>query len=155
MATIDEELNQLERDIRTLKIEYEQFFGGGRKRPPADTQWRVDTMVRRYNERAGELSYGQRFRFNNLAQTYAKYQRHVAQENGAERDRDRAASFRRGRESDRGGTRAHGGGMGRGCIRSSGVERQTRTERRGRSRLPLRLAIRSKKTERCRSSTTS
>lgn len=73
MATIDEELNQLERDIRTLKIEYEQFFGGGRKRPPADTQWRVDTMMRRYNERAGELSYGQRFRFNNLAQTYAKY----------------------------------------------------------------------------------
>jgi hypothetical protein len=70
---IDEELSQLERDIRTLKIEYEQFFGGGRKRPPADTQWRVDTLVRRYNERIGELSYGQRFRFNNLAQTYAKY----------------------------------------------------------------------------------
>jgi hypothetical protein len=73
MATIDEELSQLERDIRTLKIEYEQFFGGGRKRPPADTQWRVETMVRRYNERAGELSFGQRFRFNNLAQTFAKY----------------------------------------------------------------------------------
>jgi hypothetical protein len=73
MATIDEELSQLERDIRTLKIEYEQFFGGGRKRPPADTQWRVETLVRRYNERTGELSYGQRFRFNNLAQTVAKY----------------------------------------------------------------------------------
>lgn len=72
-ANIDEELSQLERDIRTLKIEYEQFFGGGRKRPPADTQWRVDNLVRRYNERMGELSYGQRFRFNNLAQTYAKY----------------------------------------------------------------------------------
>jgi hypothetical protein len=73
MATIDEELNQIERDIRTLKIEYEQFFGGGRPRPPADTQWRVETLMRRYNERTGELSYGQRFRFNNLAQTYAKY----------------------------------------------------------------------------------
>jgi len=73
MATIDEELSQLERDIRTLKIEYEQFFGGGRKRPPADTQWRVETLVRRYNERTGQLSYGQRFRFNNLAQTFAKY----------------------------------------------------------------------------------
>ncbi|HEY6904603.1 MAG TPA: MXAN_5187 C-terminal domain-containing protein [Candidatus Acidoferrales bacterium] len=74
MATIDEELGQIERDVRTLKIEYEQFFGGGRKRPPADTQWRVESLIRRYNERAGELSYGQRFRFNNLAQTYAKYQ---------------------------------------------------------------------------------
>jgi len=73
MATIDEDLNQVERDIRTLKIEYEQFFGGGRPRPPADTQWRVDTMIRRYNERTGELTFAQRFRFNNLAQTYAKY----------------------------------------------------------------------------------
>ncbi len=74
MATVDEDLNQIERDIRTLKIEFEQFFGGGRSRPPADTQWRVDTIVRRYNERVAELSSGQRFRFNNLTQTYAKYQ---------------------------------------------------------------------------------
>ena len=73
MATIDEDLNQIERDIRTLKIEYEQFFGGGRARPPADTQWRVDNMMRRYNERGGDLTFAQRFRFNNLAQTYAKY----------------------------------------------------------------------------------
>jgi hypothetical protein len=74
MATVDEELSQIERDIRTLKIEFEQYFGGGRKRPPADTQWRVETLIRRYNERAADLSFGQRFRFNNLAQTYAKYQ---------------------------------------------------------------------------------
>jgi hypothetical protein len=74
MATIDDDLSQIERDIRTLKIEYEQFFGGGRQRPPTDTQWRVDTLIRRYNERSGELGFGQRFRFNNLAQTYAKYQ---------------------------------------------------------------------------------
>jgi len=74
MATIDEDLNQIERDIRTLKIEYEQYFGGGRPRPPADTQWRVDTLLRRYSERAGDLSTGQRFRYNNLTQTYAKYQ---------------------------------------------------------------------------------
>jgi hypothetical protein len=73
MPTVDEDLNQIERDVRTLKIEYEQFFGGGRSRPPADTQWRVDTLVRRYNERTAELSFAQRFRFNNLSQTYAKY----------------------------------------------------------------------------------
>lgn len=30
--------------------------------------------MRRYNERVAELSSGQRFRFNNLTQTYAKYQ---------------------------------------------------------------------------------
>jgi len=73
MATIDEELSQIERDIRTLKIEYEQYFGGGRSRPPADTQWRVESLIRRYNERGGDLSSGQRFRYNNLSQTYAKY----------------------------------------------------------------------------------
>ncbi|HTZ74293.1 MAG TPA: MXAN_5187 C-terminal domain-containing protein [Candidatus Aquilonibacter sp.] len=74
MATIDEDLSQIERDIRTLKIEYEQFFGGGRKRPPTDTQWRLDNLVRKCNEKIGELNFGQRFRLNNLTQTYAKYQ---------------------------------------------------------------------------------
>ena len=74
MATIDEELGQIERDVRTLKIEFEQYFGGGRKRPPTDTQWRVESLIRRYNERVGELSYGQRFRFNNLARKTADNQ---------------------------------------------------------------------------------
>jgi len=73
-TTIDEDLTQIERDIRTLKIEYEQFFGGGRPRPPSDTQWRVDTALRRTNEKQGELNFGQRFRLNNVSQTYAKYQ---------------------------------------------------------------------------------
>jgi hypothetical protein len=73
MATIDEELGQLERDIRQLKIEYDQYFGGGRKRPPTEIEWRIELMVKRYAERGGELKYGQRFRLNNLTQTYAKY----------------------------------------------------------------------------------
>jgi hypothetical protein len=73
MATIDEELGQLERDIRQLKIEYDQYFGGGRKRPPTEIEWRIDLLVKRYAERGGELKFAQRFRFNNLSQTYAKY----------------------------------------------------------------------------------
>jgi hypothetical protein len=73
MATIDEELAALERDIRQLKIEYDQFFGGGRKRPPAEIEWRIDLIIKRYSERGGELKFGQRFRLNNLTQTYAKY----------------------------------------------------------------------------------
>ncbi|HUJ40865.1 MAG TPA: MXAN_5187 C-terminal domain-containing protein [Candidatus Acidoferrales bacterium] len=74
MDKTDEDLGQLERDIRTLKIEYEQYFGGGRSRPPSDTIWRIEQMVKRYGERGADMSYGQRFRYNNLAQTYAKYQ---------------------------------------------------------------------------------
>src|ERR1035438_2331160 len=73
MATIDEDLGQLERDIRQLKIEYDQYFGGGRKRPPTEIEWCIELLVKRYGERGGELKFGQRFRFNNLTQTYAKY----------------------------------------------------------------------------------
>jgi hypothetical protein len=73
MATIDEELGALERDIRQLKIEYDQYFGGGRKRPPNEIEWRIDLVVRKYGERSGDMKIGQRFRFNNLTQTYAKY----------------------------------------------------------------------------------
>jgi len=73
MATIDEDLAQLERDIRQLKIEYDAYFGGGRKRPPTEIEWRIDLVVKRYGERGGDMKYGHRFRFNNLAQTYAKY----------------------------------------------------------------------------------
>jgi hypothetical protein len=73
MATIDEELAGLERDIRQLKIEYDQFFGGGRKRPPTEIEWRIDLVIKRYAERGGDLKSAQRFRFNNLMQTYAKY----------------------------------------------------------------------------------
>lgn len=72
-SPIDEELGQLERDIRQLKIEYDQFFGGGRKRPPAEIEWRIDQMIKRYAERGGDLKAGQRFRYNNITQTYAKY----------------------------------------------------------------------------------
>ncbi len=73
MATIDEDLSQMERDIRQLKIEYDQFFGGGRKRPPTEIEWRIELLVKRYGERGGDLKFGQRFKFNNLTQTYAKY----------------------------------------------------------------------------------
>jgi hypothetical protein len=73
MPTIDEELGALERDIRQLKIEYDQYFGGGRKRPPSEIEWRIDLILKKYGERSGDMKIGQRFRFNNLNQTYAKY----------------------------------------------------------------------------------
>jgi len=69
----DEDLIRLERDIRQLKIEFDQFFGGGRKRPPSDIEWRIEQLIKRYGDRAGEMNYGQRFRYGNLTQTYSKY----------------------------------------------------------------------------------
>ena len=70
---IEEQLNQFEHDIRQLKIEYEQYFGGGRKRPPAEIEWRIDLVLKRYSDRGAAMNYAQRFRFGNLAQTYARY----------------------------------------------------------------------------------
>jgi len=71
--TIDEDLAQLERDIRQLKIEYEQYFGGGKKRPPADIEWRIDALLKRYSDRSAEMKYSQRFRYGNLTQMYSKF----------------------------------------------------------------------------------
>lgn len=72
MATVEEDLNQLEKDIRQLKIEYDMYFGGGRKRPPQETQWRAEQTIKRYSERSADMNFAQRFRFNNLSQNYAK-----------------------------------------------------------------------------------
>jgi hypothetical protein len=69
----DEDLSRLERDIRQLKIEFDQYFGGGRKRPPSDIEWRIEQVIKRYGDRAAEMNYGQRFRYGNLTQTYSKY----------------------------------------------------------------------------------
>jgi hypothetical protein len=71
--TIEEDLGQLERDIRQLKIEYEQYFGGGKARPPSDIEWRIETTLKRYSDRGAEMNYAQRFRYGNLTQMYSKF----------------------------------------------------------------------------------
>jgi hypothetical protein len=71
--TVDEDLGQLERDIRQLKIEYEQYFGGGKARPPTDIEWRIDTTLKRYSDRGAEMNYSQRFRYGGLTQMYSKF----------------------------------------------------------------------------------
>jgi len=73
MPTIDEELNQLEKDVRQLKIEYEQYFGGGRKRPPAEIEWRVELIIKKYGERGANMRFAQRYRYGTIAQTYVRY----------------------------------------------------------------------------------
>lgn len=73
IKTIDEDLSDFEKDIRQLKIEYEQYFGGGRKRPPTEIEWRIETMMKRYSDRGGHMSFAQRYHYGNLAQMYTKY----------------------------------------------------------------------------------
>src|ERR1700757_668289 len=59
--TVDEDLAQLEKDIRQLKIEYEQYFGGGKIRPPTDLEWRIDTTMKRYSDRGPTMNFAQRY----------------------------------------------------------------------------------------------
>jgi hypothetical protein len=70
--TVDEELSMLENSIRQLKIEYDVYFGGGSKKPPADTEWRVNSLLKKYSDGKG-MNYTQRFRFNTLQQRFALY----------------------------------------------------------------------------------
>lgn len=70
--TIDEELTLLENSIRQLKIEYDVYFGGGAKKPPADTEWRVHSLLKKYTD-GNKMNFSQRFRFNTLQQKFALY----------------------------------------------------------------------------------
>lgn len=69
--TIDEEFNKLDDDLRRLKIEYEIYFNGASNRPPHDTLYRVENMIKRYSSDQSKLNFSQRFRFTSLAQKYA------------------------------------------------------------------------------------
>lgn len=69
--TVDEELSKLEDNIRRLKIEYEVYFNGGSPRPPQDSVFRVEQVIKRYTGDASKLNFSQRFKFNQLVQKYA------------------------------------------------------------------------------------
>ena len=68
--TVDEELDQLDTNLRRLKIEYEIYFNGGSKRPPSDTEWRVLSLLRKFSD-GSRMNFTQRFRYNSMAQRYA------------------------------------------------------------------------------------
>lgn len=70
--TIDEELNQLDDGVRRLKIEYDVFFGGGSKKPPADLEWRVQGLLKKYSD-GRRMSFSQRFKFSAIQQKFAVY----------------------------------------------------------------------------------
>jgi hypothetical protein len=71
-VTIDEELGLLEDFFRRLKIEYDIYFAGGAKKPPVDTESRVQNLIKRNMENS-RLSYPQRYRLSGIAQKYAVF----------------------------------------------------------------------------------
>jgi hypothetical protein len=69
-VTIDEELSLLDQQLRRLKIEYEIFFNNPAKRPPADIEWKVLSLIRKFSD-GNRMSFSQRYRYNEMAQRYA------------------------------------------------------------------------------------
>lgn len=62
---IAEDIRNLEKGIRRLKIEYDQFFAGGRKREPFLLLGQLKKIIKRYVE-TPIPGYGHRFHFNSL-----------------------------------------------------------------------------------------
>ncbi len=72
MATIEDQLNELEKRLRQLKIEYDIFLVGGKPVPPTNLKNSVDTLIQRLLEVKG-YAYAQKFRFNTLVARYSAY----------------------------------------------------------------------------------
>jgi hypothetical protein len=89
---IDEELSVLEDQLRRLKIEYDMYFGGGSKKPPADIEWKVKNLLKKYSD-GQRMNYAQRFRYTTIQQRYALYnalwqQKLLIKEEGYRRPQD-------------------------------------------------------------------
>lgn len=70
IVEIEEDLQRLEHGIRQLKIQYEQFFGGGLKRPPTLLRSQVNKIIKRWSEKPMR-KYHHRFHFNALVSRYS------------------------------------------------------------------------------------
>jgi len=89
---IDEELSVLEDQLRRLKVEYDMYFGGGSKKPPAEIEWKVKTLLKKFSD-GYRMNYAQRFRYTTIQQRYALYnalwqQKLIIKEEGYRRPQD-------------------------------------------------------------------
>ena len=89
---IDEELSVLEDQLRRLKVEYDMYFGGGSKKPPAELEWKVKNLLKKFSD-GHRMNYAQRFRYTTLQQRYALHnalwqQKLIIKEEGYRRPQD-------------------------------------------------------------------
>lgn len=91
--TLDEQLSDLEDEIRRLKIEFDVYFNGGSKKPPYDTKYRVEAMIKRLSDDR-TMKFGTRFRFNTIISKYTAF-RELWRRNLQEREegRDKHSAF--------------------------------------------------------------
>jgi hypothetical protein len=69
---IDEDLNELELDIKRLRIEYEQFFRGAMKREPSVLRGKIQKTISSFMQTPPRNAM-QKFRFNSLNARYQSF----------------------------------------------------------------------------------
>ena len=69
---IEEDLQKLEHGLRRLRIQYEQYFGGGLTREPVLLRGSVNKLIKRYND-VPMKKYQHRFLFNSLVSRFNVY----------------------------------------------------------------------------------
>jgi len=72
IVEIDQQITQLEDNIRKLKIDFDIFFNGGAKRPPLEARARLESNIKRIDDDRS-LSYAQRYQFNSLVSRFTSY----------------------------------------------------------------------------------
>jgi hypothetical protein len=66
---VNEDLDQIDKAIRQLQIEWEKFFGGVERKPPTDLKARVEALIRKHAN--SEIRNNtERFRYQNLSARY-------------------------------------------------------------------------------------
>jgi hypothetical protein len=66
---LNEDLDQIEKAIKQLQIEWEKFFGGVERKPPIDLKTKVEALIRQHAN--SEIRNNtERFRYQNLTARY-------------------------------------------------------------------------------------
>lgn len=71
-SAVEQDLQQLEVDLKRLEAEYNMYFSGRLPKPPWETRKRVADLVTRY-DRGYIANYGDRFRFSSLQSRFAAF----------------------------------------------------------------------------------
>ena len=71
-SEFDQEMSQLEAEIKRLEAEYNMFFAGRLPRLPWETRARVEALIKRY-DRMHIRNTAERFRFSTLQARYVKF----------------------------------------------------------------------------------
>ncbi len=72
---LEEDLNELENNLKRLRVEYEQYFMGNMRRPPSVLLGKVQKVILRFSN-SPPLNTRYKFRFNQLNARFQMFRQH-------------------------------------------------------------------------------